>query len=133
MRLSPVLAVLGILTLQPAFACAVAEDFHVTDIAFGPVVVVASVTEYRVERGAGLLTLDVTEIWKGTAPGRLTARWGETMAELPPADWSRPDSVIAAISPGAEGFDLVVRMCGSAHLVPDTPEARAAIRAALAP
>jgi hypothetical protein len=118
----------------PAWACAVAEDFHPSDIAFGPIVVVAEVTDYRMGNHGGRLTLDVSEVWKGDAPGHLTARWGVAMAELPPEFWGeRPRNVIAALRHDGQGFDLVVEVCGSAWLVPDTPEARADIRKALAP
>lgn len=117
----------------PATACAVAEDFFVTDIARGPIVVVAQITDYRRERGFGLMSLAVTEVWKGTAPATLVVRWGETMAEPPPDDWSRPDRVIAALVQRDGGYDLAVEMCGSAWIVPDTPEARAEIRGALGP
>lgn len=127
-----VLSLLILLT-SPANACAVAEDFHVTDVAFGPVVVVARVADYKVEKGFGVLLLEVSEVWKGQAPDSLTAHWGETMAELPPNDWARPDRVIAALVPTGTGFDLKVEMCGSAWLVPDTPENRSQVRAALAP
>ena len=124
----PLLAMLA----SPATACAVAEDFAVSDVARGPIVVVAEVTGYRLGNKGGRLTLDVAEVWKGTAPGHLTARWGIALAEQPPGSWDgRPRKVIAALTHDGEGFDLVVQMCGSAWLVPDTPENRAEIRAAL--
>ena len=126
----PLLAMLS----APAAACAVAEDFSVADVARGPVVVVAEVTDYRVGNQGGRLTLDVAEVWKGNAPHHLTVRWGIAMADQPPEAWDeRPRKVIAALSPDGQGFDLVVRICGSAHLVPDTPANRREIRAALAP
>ncbi len=129
----PLLAVLALLS-SPAGACAVAETFAVSDVAWGPIVVVAEVTDYRMGNNGGRLTLDVTEVWKGRAPGHLTARWDHAMAEAPPETWdARPRQVIAALSHDGEGFDLVVQTCGSAHFVPDTPETRAIIRAALAP
>jgi hypothetical protein len=125
----PLLALLS----TPAGACAVAEDFSVSDVALGPVVVVATLTDYRIAQGQAFLTLDVTDVWKGSAPDHLTARWGISMAEQPPQAWDRSTAVIAALTPNATRFDLVVEICGSAWLVPDTPEARAEIRAALAP
>ena len=79
----PLLMVLS----QPADACAVAEPFAVADIALGPVVVVAEVTDYRIGNQGGRLTLDVAEVWKGSAPGHLTARWTVRMAEIPPETW----------------------------------------------
>ncbi len=117
----------------PAGACAVAEAFFVTDVAQGPVVVVADVTGYSLGQNGGLLSMTVSEVWKGTAPAHLTARWGIALAEAPPATWGRPRQVIAALTPVGQGFDLVVQVCGQAHLVPDTPAARRDIRAALAP
>ena len=127
--LLPLLVVLS----GPAGACAVAEDFAVADVARGPVVVVADLTDYRIMQGEAFLTLDVTEVWKGTAPDHLIARWGISMAEQPPQTWDRPTSVIAALVPTGQGFDLVIEMCGSAWLVAVTPETRRDIRAALAP
>ena len=124
----PLLMVLS----QPADACAVAEPFAVADIALGPVVVVAEVTDYRIGNQGGRLTLDVAEVWKGSAPGHLTARWTVRMAEIPPETWDgRPHQIIAALAFDGQGFDLMVEICGSAWLVPDTPETRAEIRAAL--
>ncbi|MGQ0563821.1 MAG: hypothetical protein ACT4OK_01950 [Gemmobacter sp.] len=129
--LLPMLAMLA----SPAGACAVAEEFLVTDVAFGPIVVAAEVTDYRVQKWRGRLTLDVTEVWKGAAPGHLTARWVTPgLSEPAPETWDdRPRRVIAALAHDGEGFDLVVETCGKAWLVADTPENRRDIRAALKP
>jgi hypothetical protein len=126
-----VLAFLAFAT--PALPCALPEPFAVTDLAAGPIVVAATVTDYKVVLGEGTLTLDITNVWKGTAPARLTARWQVRLAEPPPETWNRPATVIAALTPADAGFDLMVEMCGQAWLVPDTPKARAEIRGALSP
>ena len=118
---------------EPAFACALPEPFFVADIAAGPIVVVATVTDYRVSRTEAVLTLAVSEVWKGAAPDHLTARWTVKLAEPPPETWNRPKAVIAALAPDGKGFELVVETCGQAWLVPDTPEARAEVHKALTP
>ena len=127
-----ILALLALLA-TPASACAVPEEFSVSDLGLGPIVVVANVADYRLEDHEGIVTLDVSEVWKGTAPDHLIARWGVAMAEQPPQTWDRPTAVIAALTVSEQGFDLVVEVCGSAWLVPDTPDTRRDIRAALAP
>lgn len=120
---------------SPSGACAVAEEFFHADLAQAPVVVVANLADYRRTDEAGMLTLDVAEVWKGNAPSHLTARWAPRgLSEPAPQTWDdRPRKVIAALIPTADGFDLLVEICGQAHLVPDTPEARVQIRAALQP
>ena len=123
----PLLAILA----TPAGACALPQRFALAHVAHGPVVVVANVTAYRLNGGEGLLMLDVSEVWKGIAPDHLTVRWQVKLAEPPPDTWDRSRAVIAALSPTGQGFDLVVEICGSAWLVPDTPETRSIIRAAL--
>ena len=118
----------------PASACQIPATFRVSDVALGPIVVVAEVTDYRMGNHGGRLTLDVTEVLKGRSPGHLTVRWGFSLAETPPETWDRrPRRVIVALSPDGQAFDLVVETCGQAWLVPDTPEARAEIKAALTP
>ena len=124
---------LAALLAAPALACAVPEPFAVSDIAAGPVVVVATVADYSMAQGEGFVTLDVTDVWKGTAPAHLTARWEVKLAEPPPETWDRPATVIAALALTEQGIDLVVETCGQAWLVPDTPEARAEIKGALLP
>ena len=118
----------------PASACQFPAPFPVSDVALGPIVVVAEVTDYRMGNHGGRQTLDVAEVWKGRSPGHLTARWAVRLAEQPPETWDdRPRKVIAALTSDGQGVDLVVEPCGSAWLVPDTPETRREIRAALAP
>lgn len=122
-----------LMTASPALACAVAEDFYPEDIARAQVVLLADVSGYTYERGAGTLTLDVAEVWKGEAPDRVTATWTESLAESPPEAWLRPTRVIAAVrpQPAGGGFDLVVEICGAAYLIEATEANIAAVKGAL--
>lgn len=124
---------LALLLPGTALACAVEEEFYVTDVARSPVVVLADVVGYGVRQGANTLDLSVTEVWKGEAPAQVTVFWVETMAELPPETWDRPFRIIAGLRPTdrAGEYDLVAPLCGSAHLVEATPANIAAVTSAL--
>jgi len=117
----------------PALACAVQEPFAVTDLANAPVLVRGQVTGYAYADHEGVITFRVTRILAGKAPATLILHWQADMAEMAPVTWDRPAAAILAARPPQDGqpWRLLVEMCGSAHLVPDTPQNLAAINAAL--
>jgi hypothetical protein len=117
-----------------ATACAVAEEFLPTDLAAAPVVITATVTAYHQQADyVGVLTVDVTGVFKGEAPATLILEWSPDLSEWPPERWDRETDIILGARPPQDGRDwqLAVETCGSAWIISDTAENRAIVAGAI--
>ena len=118
-----------------ANACAREEPFAPSDLALDQLVFRAEVTDYALNQRQGRLTLRRVEGLAGDVPATLTVFWDVLMGDAPPETWDRSHAVIVGVIANETGafWQLVNPPCGTAHILPDTPENGALVRAALPP